>query len=106
MPRASPGQAAARRGVRRCLFSRNLGAPARGHSPGCLFSGNGARTGTAPHVPGAAVTDRPTGRPTGRPTHRPTAQRIPNRSRSASLAAHQPFMPCTAGPGGVALEQR
>ena len=33
-------------------------------------------------------------------------QPMPKCSRRASFAAHHPFMPCTAGPGGVALEQR
>ena len=33
-------------------------------------------------------------------------QSMPKSSRMASFAAHHPFMPCTAGPGGVALEQR
>lgn len=38
--------------------------------------------------------------------HQPAGNARPNSLRSAVFAACRPAMPCTPGPGGVALEQR
>ena len=113
--RAADGTGSASRGTR-----RTRARPPRAAAPAGRSRSRARRTSRAsprPHatpdlagrVARSAHRDPPDCRP-GQPWRaaRPAARghSMPKCSRSASFAAHHPFMPCTAGPGGVALEQR